>query len=536
MSECDNERSQSLHRWVLFATFVLSALLQLTLAPRQSLWTDEIFSLAIATGHSLEHPAAVADVTRADFQEPVVPVPAEQLRRYLQHEQPPTGPERVIRAVLLSDTSPPLYYLLLYGWTSCFGTSDLALRLLSVLFSLASFPLIAAIARRTIGRKSVLPVCLLFALSPIAIYFGNEARMYSLLVFCVVATVWISVVLSQDGYGPGHYILWITTSAAGFLTHYFFIFPWLAVVAYFLLNPGKFRLRSLLAAMFAVPLLVLPWYLQVPDQMSRWRVTKDWLKLSPPHFSFIRTAAKQFLQFFSCEGSGLWSAPAWSSTAALILFICIILLMLWRLSFRAISGWPLLLWLWFIAASAGPIVIDFIQKTYSSRHPRYSLAALPAAYLIAGFGLSRMGRLARGLALIVIAALWAPSLAGVYRKRSRGNQPFRQLAQLLDYTTNASDVILVHSIPAGVLGVARYSNTPAGIASWVEQLGSRHAPDAIKQLAAGHPRVYYVRIEHTLREARPEEEWLQQNAGAISSKQLQAITVTEFKPRNAGAF
>ena len=48
----------------------------------------------------------------------------------MNHQQPLESPARVVRAVLISDTNPPLYYLLLYGWTiSSSGMTDLALRL-----------------------------------------------------------------------------------------------------------------------------------------------------------------------------------------------------------------------------------------------------------------------------------------------------------------------------------------------------------------------------------------------------------------------
>src|SRR5690242_21783273 len=109
-----NNRQQ---RYLLFALFAVVALGQIALARRQSLWADEIFSLAIATGHSLEHRAAEARPELGDFVEPTTAVPPQEFRRYLKHDSPPALPIRVLRAVFLSDTSPPLYYLLLYGWT-----------------------------------------------------------------------------------------------------------------------------------------------------------------------------------------------------------------------------------------------------------------------------------------------------------------------------------------------------------------------------------------------------------------------------------
>ncbi len=118
--------------WLPLLVFAVAALLRIAVACRSGLWVDEIFSLAIATGHSLEHPAAAADPTLGDFVESAHPVSAEEFRRYLKHDYPPASPGRVVRAVFLSETNPPLYYLLLYAWTLVFGTSDLMLRSFSI--------------------------------------------------------------------------------------------------------------------------------------------------------------------------------------------------------------------------------------------------------------------------------------------------------------------------------------------------------------------------------------------------------------------
>src|SRR5690348_8847325 len=108
--------------WVLLAVFAIAAALRIGFAGGIPLWGDEIFSLATATGHSLEHPAASARPELGDFVEPDHPLPAREFSRYVKHDSPLESPARVVRAVLLSDTNPPLYYLLLYGWTVVFGT------------------------------------------------------------------------------------------------------------------------------------------------------------------------------------------------------------------------------------------------------------------------------------------------------------------------------------------------------------------------------------------------------------------------------
>src|SRR5262245_33796974 len=188
--------------------FVLSATLRLAILDRQGLWTDEVFSLAMATGHSLEHPASTAMPSLGDYVEPPGPLPSMEYLRYTQHENPPVGPARVLRAVQRSDTSPPLYYLLLWIWTRIGGTSDAALRSFSVFWALACFPLIYSLARQIGGRPSMLPASLLFTVSPLSIYFSLEGRMYSMLWFLALSFAWLTLKLNQRGPQPVIFGLW----------------------------------------------------------------------------------------------------------------------------------------------------------------------------------------------------------------------------------------------------------------------------------------------------------------------------------------
>ena len=185
--------------WTLFVLFAGCGSDDLFWLAHSSLWGDEVFSLAIATGHSLEHPAAAARPERGDFVEPDHPVPAEEFRKYLKHDSPLESPARVVRAALLSDTSPPFITLLFYAWTLLLGTSDIALAI--VLDCLFAVVLAVACAHRSAGggRWNSPCQCVLFAFSPLAIYYSTEGRMYSLVWLCVLATIWVSLVLHQRG-------------------------------------------------------------------------------------------------------------------------------------------------------------------------------------------------------------------------------------------------------------------------------------------------------------------------------------------------
>jgi Dolichyl-phosphate-mannose-protein mannosyltransferase len=526
--------SSGYQRWMLLGVFVIAALLWIGVAGRSGLWVDEVFSLAMATGHSLEHPAAAADATQGDFVEPDHAVPAEEFRRYLKHDNPPASPGRVVRAVLLSDTSPPLYYLLLYSWTLIFGTSDIVLRMFSIACSLACLPLLVAIARRTGGKGAVFASCVLFVCSPLSIYYSTEGRMYSLLWLCVLATTWASLVLQQRGGGVGMYALWIVASAAGFLTHYFFVFPWLAIVAYLLIRPGKVARTRLVACLLLLAVLILPWYARVPESLASWRITKDWLKWQPRGFDRLAASRDLVLQFFSWRNK-LWPDHRTTNIAALILFGFVAVAMVWRLRAQVFSQSRLLLWLLFVATCTGPLVFDFLRHSYTMAVPRYAIAALPAAYLLAGAGLACLGQRTRVIVLVPIVLAWSPNVLSIYHDRSRNWQPIREVSHSVCANSSSSDLILIHSIPSGVLGIARYADGPAELASWVGQLRTRRVPESIHKLAAGRTRILFVRM-HEVREPAPEEDWLRANAVVSHETRLGSARIIDFRPLHAETF
>ena len=520
--------------WILLAIVMLGLALRVGLLGRSGLWADEVFSLAIATGHSLEQPAAAAQPELGDFVELDHAVPAIEFSKYLKHEHPVESPARVIRAVLLSDTSPPLYYLLLYGWTRVFGTSDTALRGFSILCWLACLPFFVAVARRVAGREAVVASCVLFAFSPLAIYYSNEGRMYSLLWLCVLATTWASIVLHKRGGNVGVYTVWVLASAGGFLTHYFFFFPWLAMVGYLMINPEKLRRVHLLVSLALTGVLILPWYAKLPQSAANWRITQGWLKLYPGHFNRLAGSLDLVTQFFSGHAHELWLGNRASYIAALILFGIVFVLMIRRSRAELFRQDRLFLWLSFAAACLGPLAYDLVQHTYMAAKPRYAIAALPASYLLAaiGFACLRPRMVVTMLCLICLA--WMPNILSIYRNPSPW-LPMREIARAATVNGSPSDLVLVHSIPSGVLGIARYATGPAPIASWVEQLKNRRTPESLQQLAAGRTRILFVKV-HDAGAPAPEEDWLRANAQVLHETKLGIGAVVEFQLKPRGRF
>jgi len=97
------------------------------------------------------------------------------------------------------EDSPPLYYMAIAGWMHVFGTSEAAMRSLSLVASVLALPLIYLIGKELLDRRSGLLASLIFAVSPMQINFAQEARTYALLLIPIgIALLAISRFLRGD--------------------------------------------------------------------------------------------------------------------------------------------------------------------------------------------------------------------------------------------------------------------------------------------------------------------------------------------------
>jgi uncharacterized membrane protein len=78
------------------------------------------------------------------------------------------------------DNHPPLYYAMLAAW-SWFSNSDYWLRLLSVVFGVATIPVVYAIGRKLFGPMAALWSAALLAVLSLHVQYSQEARMYTLM-------------------------------------------------------------------------------------------------------------------------------------------------------------------------------------------------------------------------------------------------------------------------------------------------------------------------------------------------------------------
>lgn len=145
------------------------------------------------------------------------------------------------------DVHPPLYYLILKLWTALFGYSEIALRFPSVIFGVLTVFLVYKIG----GKKAAF----FMAINPLAIYYSQEARMYSLETLLVTGAVyfflakkkfWFLLFLISAFYTDYLSLFMIPVLLPLSLVSLPFLLPWLPVLW------SQFQLSLQLA--FEVPL------------------------------------------------------------------------------------------------------------------------------------------------------------------------------------------------------------------------------------------------------------------------------------------
>lgn len=102
------------------------------------------------------------------------------------------------------ENHPPLYYALLAAW-SWFSDSDYWLRLLSVIFGVATIPVVYALGRKLFGPRAALWSAAALAVLSFHVRYSQEARMYTLMALLFACALWGLVGAARDN-SPKHWL------------------------------------------------------------------------------------------------------------------------------------------------------------------------------------------------------------------------------------------------------------------------------------------------------------------------------------------
>ncbi len=168
----------------------------------------------------------------------------------------------------VSDFSPPLYFILLHIWMNIFGTTEVMMRSLSLIFYAGLLYVIFEIFKNVFKFSNIKSgiYLLLFILNPFLTFYAFEARMYMLVTFFIA--------LSYYAFWTKKKKLYIVSMACALYSHYFAAFILIAHFLELLLFNYSFSLKFRpfklhfshkkdsfsLKPLFWAGLLFVPWF------------------------------------------------------------------------------------------------------------------------------------------------------------------------------------------------------------------------------------------------------------------------------------
>lgn len=183
----------------------------------------------------------------------------------------------MLHQVKASESNPPLYYVLAWGWAKVFGTGEVGLRSLTALFGAATVPVGYLIGRQLATRRTGLVLAALIAVNPMLIWYSQEARSYSLLVFFGAVSLLFFARALNTGRGRD-LACWTLASALALCSHYFGVFA-VAIEAVWLLVALRARWRAVLPALAGVGAVGLALLPLANSQTNPTHI--DWIENSP---------------------------------------------------------------------------------------------------------------------------------------------------------------------------------------------------------------------------------------------------------------
>ncbi|QYG92262.1 hypothetical protein HC251_07295 [Iamia sp. SCSIO 61187] len=374
---------------------------------------------------------------------------------------------------LRHDGHPPLYYVLLHGWTQLFGTGDVAVRALSGVISLATLPVVWCLGRRLGGRTTAAVVLVLMATSPFAIRYASEARMYALATL-LAATCHLAVLRAEERPTSGRLAVVAGLAPALLLTHYWGAWFVASLLAVLLVaarrRPAARRARLATAAALVVGSLPALAWLPVALHQADHTGT-PWARSVEPFDAVFDTLLDL--------GGGKWLG---GRLAALVLVVTLGL----ALAARPVARWRVELDLRTVpgarreaalAATTLVLGVGAAVATASAFQPRYAAVVVPTTLLVVAVGVGRVpDRRLRAASVVLLVVL---GVAGAVRAAETPRTQGDQVAVALDAGVALGDVVAycpdqlrpsverVRREPTGT-SLTFPSGSPPGRIDWVD--------------------------------------------------------------------
>jgi mannosyltransferase len=370
----------------------------------KSIWTDEAFSEAMARLH----------------------------------------PITMWHAIIRGDAVNGFYYSLLHLWQFG-GNSEAWLRFPSVAFGVLAAWALFALNRRLLGTRVAVISGVLLAVNTFFVYYEQDARPYSLVVFLVVLATYLFVMALER---PSMW-RWVGYGVVSALAIYAHLFAAFVVVAHLLMLAVRHRrprLRDALAGYGLTVLLVAPLVAVV-------------VRTDPLQRRFIDAVHLGSFRWLFLNLTGAGGVPSGGGTfllAAYFAMCCFAVLWMARAVIRRREEEAERRWTYGLVLSwlAVPILGSFVTSLVRSPifYPRYLIVALPALVTMAGIGIGGFRhRSFQVIATGVLVALSIHPLLSYYGNSFKQGEDWRPAVAYVTGAERPGD---------GIVFLSRYGRRP----------------------------------------------------------------------------
>lgn len=401
------------------------------------------------------------------------------------------------------DIHPPLYYVLLHGWMQLFGRGEVAVRALSALLGAMCVGATYTLARRVWGDRTALLAALLAAVSPLQVYYAQEARMYMLAAALACSSMATWHALLNDGLLAGKG--WLLRSAPYLIltalltyTHYTGFTLLLAqnvgVLWWLLTRKAIWRERGALAARWALLQLIVG-ALYTPWLVLSWQALTQWPAVGHAGglLSYARTAAQTLALGTAVEPS-LWLRWAGYGAATLALGGALVDLR----TRGARSPWSLYL----LVPLASMGIYSLARPMFK---PKFALLVAPAFCVLQAVAIVALAQLGRGskqrwwgVSLAIMAAAIPLGTSGAtlwqqYHEPATFRDDYRGIVSYIEAAAGPHDAMLINA-PSQIETVELYaSGNVATFPLPLQRPLDREVTLAqLEKIAGDHERIYGI--------------------------------------------
>lgn len=232
------------------------------------------------------------------------------------------------------DVHPPLFYFLLKLWSLIAGTSVIALRSMSVFFGIISIILLFRLLHRHFNLTAAIIGSFFFTLSPMLIRYGQEMRMYTVIIALVIAATDVMLCALDTKDPKKSRRLWFFYAiliALGMWTHYFTATAWIAQLVYILYRQGifkkdglkkfwqdKVRRNTILQTYGLAVLCYIPW---IPFFFKQTMSVQAGFWIGPVNLEALANFFSESLLYIAPRELKNWLLPLFIALISLIMFL-----------------------------------------------------------------------------------------------------------------------------------------------------------------------------------------------------------------------